>query len=451
MTNCNFKVKPSLAALNSTVMKHRYMRSSGVKETLKRKFNFRWEVLDVIIGGKSTIDSVTGFYIPTLEAAEHFIRNYGFDLENPIEKAHVQGHFYEALHFIKRYFLFPDNSEGARLEIPKRIHDLTDVRELFLMACYRAPNQLEDSHGTNLRNWACSVLKVMHTVAHLDQDLRAPYFPEVQKQILDRFYKHVRRDETGKLYLGDRDTDPNRVDLVAFETKPKKSRDSTLIKLLHKPENVAEDIFDRVGLRFVTPTRLGALQVIKYLKDQMIIISPNIKPSRSRNSLINMDEFKVQLADFLAHQEANLSRVLPQKLPELLNEQMINKLEAAAIAQVVSPENPHSSEFYRAIQFTGRQLIKLKNPLYEDLRNLKVVSKSKVLDDDLQKALDRIDLKHLQKEVRFFYPFEVQVVDEASAHENERGVSAHGEYKRAQLQTAMKRVLGVLMARQEGT
>src|SRR5919108_575751 len=68
--------------------------------------------------------------------------------------------------------------------------------------------------------------------------------------------------------LGDREDDPTRVDLVLFDTKPKKSRNSTLLKLLHKPENVAEDIFDRVGIRFIVQTPLSALQVVKYLKDK---------------------------------------------------------------------------------------------------------------------------------------------------------------------------------------
>ena len=72
--------------------------------------------------------------------------------------------------------------------------------------------------------------------------------------------------------LGDKADDPDRIDLAAFETKPKKSRDSILLKLLHKPENVAEDIFDQVGIRFVTPTLLDSLSVIQFLKDRMILM-----------------------------------------------------------------------------------------------------------------------------------------------------------------------------------
>src|SRR3954454_4063 len=144
--------------------------------------------------------------------------------------------------------------------------------------------QTSDTYGQALRNWACSLLKVMHTIAHIDKDVRTPYFTDIQKQIFDRFYKLIHRDSEAQLFLGERTDDPLRIDLVAFETKPKKSRDSIILKLLHKPENVAEDIFDRVGIRFTTHTRLGALRVVKSLKDKMIVMPPNIKPSRSRNT-----------------------------------------------------------------------------------------------------------------------------------------------------------------------
>ena len=32
--------------------------------------------------------------------------------------------------------------------------------------------------------------------------------------------------------------------------------------------------------------------VVKYLKDKMIVMPPNIKPSRSRNTLVDIDDFR---------------------------------------------------------------------------------------------------------------------------------------------------------------
>jgi uncharacterized protein (TIGR04562 family) len=407
----------------------------GDVEFLRRKYEFRWEVLDIIIGGKSSIDSNQGFQISTLEEADRFIRSYGYDLENPIERAEAFGNYQESINFIRRYFLQPDNPDGLRLEIPRRIIELSDLRELFLLASLHAPGQMHDTTGLLLRTWACSILKVMHTIAHIDQDLRTNYFADIQKQILDRFYRVIHRDENGGLYLGEKADDPLRVDLVAFESKPKKSRDSTLLKLLHKPENVAEDIFDRVGLRFVTHTRLGALQVVKFLKDRMIVMPPNIKPSRSRNTLIDIDDFRNQMTDCLSQVERG----------ELDEEGLKRELEMAAHSPASNPMNPHSSEFYRAIQFTCRQLVKLINPIHQDVRDLKQLAKTGSLGEAGQKIAERIDMKYIQKEIHFFYPFEVQVMDRFSFEENEKGRSAHSEYKKAQLHTALRRVMGSLV------
>ena len=43
----------------------------------------------------------------------------------------------------------------------------------------------------------------MHTIAHIDKDVRSTYFSDIQQQIFDRFYKVIHRDDEGKLYLGD--------------------------------------------------------------------------------------------------------------------------------------------------------------------------------------------------------------------------------------------------------
>ncbi len=402
--------------------------------SIRTKYEFSADVLDIIISGKSTIDSPTAFQIQNLAEVDNFIQSYGYDLNNPIENAEVVGNFHEALNFIRKNFLQPDNPDGLKIEIPRKILELTDTRELFLMVSLKSPGQTSNNQGLFLRNWACSILKVMHTISHIDKDLRSIYFTDIQKQIFDRFYKLVHRDPEGPLFLGENSNDPFRINLVAFETKPKKSRNSIILKLLHKPENVAEDIFDRVGIRFTTLTPLDALRVVKFLKDKMVVMSANIKPSRSRNTLVEISDFRAQL-------ESLLNQADQHKMNE---SEFLAKLETAARAPFVNPENPHSSEFYRAIQFTGRQLIKLRNPIFDELKELKNLVKTKPTHEEILKTVDRIDLKYIQREIRFFYPFEVQVVDKQSSEENERGRSAHSKYKKAQVLTAMNRVMGSL-------
>ena len=224
---------------------------------LRKKFDFRWEVLDIIISGKSAIDSPRASK-SVLDDADRFVRSYGYDLDNAIERAEGFGNFHEALNFIRKYFLQPENPDGLKIDIPRRILELERRARAFsageperALAAGRQPRAASARLG----------LQYLEGDAHdraYRQDIRTSYFADIQKQIFDRFYKVIHRDAEGRLFMGDRIDDPLRVDLVAFETKPKKSRDSTLLKLLHKPENVAEDIFDRVGIRFVTVTRLGA-------------------------------------------------------------------------------------------------------------------------------------------------------------------------------------------------
>lgn len=228
--------------------------------------------------------------------------------------------------------------------------------------------------------------------------------------------------------------DPFRVELVAFETKPKKSRESILIKLLHKPENVADEIFDRVGIRFITHSALDALLVVKYLKDQMVVMPANIKPSRSKNSLVDIEKLKSALNDVLG-------QVLENNKSE---EELRETLLAATHFPSIQTDNPHSSPFFRSIQFTCRQLIKLTNPTYEQLKEVKSLGKEDSTPPTLKRAIANVDLSYLQREIRFFYPFEVQIIDQLAQRENEKGLSAHSDYKKSQVQTALLRVMGNL-------
>ena len=378
-------------------------------------------VLDVLIGGTSFLDSKEGFKnsFPESNSIENFLRAYGYDYDDPIEHAELQGNLQEAIRFIKRYFLRPENEAGLNLEIPKKMNDLLDMRELLRFA---------SNPQSDLRPWACAILKVVHTISHIDRDLRTHYFPEIQKQIFDRFYRHLNRDEAGLLYLGRTLDDELRVNLIEFQIKPKKSRDSMLMKLLHKPESVAEELFDRVGIRLITQNRVDAIRVVHFLEQTNAIVAANIKPSRSRNTLIDTKNFR----EVLNHNLTN-SSILPILL------------EAVPHPQDRTNENRFSSEHYRAIQFTCRQLIKVRNSVADQIRDLKQVTRKMTLEPPLQSAVDKIDSKTIQKMIRFFYPFEVQVMDQKSHLENEKGRSAHVEYKKAQQQTALHRVMGSLV------
>jgi len=396
---------------------------------LEQKWAIGERVLDVLIGGTSFLDSRDGFLgsFRDAQSAEQFLEAYGFDLNDPIEKAELHGTLQEALRFIRTYFLKPQYQDGLALEIPKKFFEISDVRELLLLA--GSPVHLE------LRLWACAILKIVHTISHVDRDMRTHYFSDIQMQILDRFYRYLHRDENGALYIGRNLEDPLRVNLVEFQVKPKKARDSTLMKLLHKPGSVAEELFDRVGVRIITRSRVESIRVIQFLEAVNVVVAANIKPSRSRNSLIQIHQFR----ETFSREYQRL------KKSEITEPQFEALLENTDHGNAPSVENRFSSEHYRAIQFTCRQLIKIKNPLSEHIRNLKTLTRGLDLGPEVSSAIERVDQKYIQRVTRFFYPYEVQVMDQQSYIENEKGRSAHAHYKLAQQNAAMNRVMGALV------
>ncbi|TNF29489.1 MAG: TIGR04552 family protein [Deltaproteobacteria bacterium] len=398
------------------------------------KYLFDWESLDVVIGGKSALDSK--FFIGPMsddEMVQKFLVGYGLDANDPVARAELFGNFQEALQFIRRYFLKEGNPDGVNAKIPNSIFMITDISDLFLMATgNREGLEREDTL------WAEIILKVMHTILHVDKDLRSSYFTEIQTQIFDRFYKYLFR-EGDKLYFAVTKKSDRRVQLVEFETKSKKTRDSVIIKLLHKAENVAEELFDRVGVRIVTENRFDSLRVIKFLIENYVVIPHNIKPSRSTNSLIDLEAFKKRHANLIKYALRN----------DLSEEKFIETIERETSEcrfreKYDDERNTHSLSAYQAIQFTCRHLIKYKNPFLQEFIELRKSAKEQK-EAEISKKILSMDYSHIARDVRFFYPYEVQIVDKEAHQVNTEGEASHGEYKKQQIQTAQKRLFTPLI------
>lgn len=393
------------------------------------KYMFDWEIFDVVIGGKSALDT-KNFLGPmsTIEEVNQFLKGYGLDPNDRVAKSELFGNFQEAMQFIRRYFLKEGNPDGLDLKVPNSLLMISDISQLFLMATDDNIVKKED------KLWAEVVLKVMHTIMHADKDLRSNYFNIVQTQIFDRFYKYVFRSDDDKLFIGVRGTD-DRVPLVDFETKSKKTRESVIIKLLHKAENVAEELFDRVGVRFITHTRFDSLRLIRFLMEKNIVIPHNNKPSRAINTMINMPKFKE------SHQSL-LKMAIRNNLSE---ERFLAAMERAAVEAQLEPSenerNKHTSKAYQSIQFTCRQLIEYKNPFLQEFNDLKRIAKnSHPEENELARRVLNMDISLVARDIRFFYPYEIQVVDQEAFKANSQGEASHQEYKRQQVRSAMKRV-----------
>ena len=393
------------------------------------EYTFNWETFDVVCSGKSSLDA-KNYLTELYDKAQvtNFLNGYGFDITDPVESAELFGIFQEALQFIKRYFLIEGNPEGLDLKIPNYLYSITNISELFLSATGNSNYKLKTEESL----WAGVVLKIMHTILHTDKDLRARYFQVIQQQIFDRFYKFIHRDEEKRLFL--RTEGGSSIPLYDFQTKSKKTRDSTIIKLLHKQENVAEELFDRIGVRIITYNKVDALRVIKFLHKNYVIMINNIKPSRSQNTLVDLNYLRVKVLGLY-------KQAIRNSLSEDDFYSRLNNLIAEADNQPShqSEKNLHSSNEYRAIHFTARQLIKYRNPFmssFNEVRKLALKDKQ----NPLSQALLNLDTSPISRDVRFFYPFEVQITDYESHLKNTQGEASHDEYKQSQLRSAMKRI-----------
>ncbi len=391
------------------------------------------DVMNLMLRGRSVIDNHQGLPIRTLEATDEFLEKYGYNLENPVESAEVLGNYHEAMRFMRKYFLKPENPEGADLEIPRLFQELADTRNLFVWA---ADKSIEHS----VRNrWSCAILRVMHAISHLDKDLRHEFFPEIQKQIFDRFYKEIHTVD-GRVYLGN-PKDDVAVVLEKFQTKPRKTRESLILKLLHKKETLAEDVFDQIGVRFVTRSRMDVVRVLKFLRDRYIVMTMNIRPSRSRNNLIDPMLYRRtwrEIRHAIKRGEGEGREWVDKALDLALSE---GYQEAQ---KEISEANPFSSKEFYSIQFTCRQLVKYRSPIFDEVKAIRSLVRNSE-DSEIRRLIERLDFAHLAKEQRFFYPFEVQIMDIKNFAESESGRASHAAYKSAQAKMAMKRVLGQLL------
>ena len=397
------------------------------------KYFFEWDLLDIAIGQESALDAK--FFVTHMKdrtQVSDFLSAYGFDPEDPINRAELFGNFQEALQFVKRYFLKEGNPGGLDFPIPEAFHRITDIEDVFLIST----GNHESFHAVEEKLWAEILLKVMHTILHVDKDLRTNYLNIIQQQILDRFYKYLfRRGED--LFIG-QEEDGEAIEITEFESRPKKARDSTILKLLHKAESAAEELFDRIGIRVITKGRFDTLRIIKFFIDKNIILPHNVRPSRTVNTMIDLKKFRKYYRDII---KGALRENLTEEEFLTKAENCLNKLQQ----EKGNGRNEHSFKGYRSIHFTNRQLIKYRNPFFKEFNGLRQMARQSEKESELSKKILGMDISLIAQDVRFFYPYEIQIVDEKSHQINTEGEASHAEYKKSQIQVSRQRLFKQLL------
>ncbi len=392
---------------------------------------FPWETLEAIIGGRSAID-VPRLQVYNQEEATDFLRNYGFDFHIDAHKKEIKSLHTQAIQFIEEALL----NDLPNLPIPQEVREPEDIRQLLVWASLRDKSALQ--------RWSCSVLRVMHTNAHGPSYFATRFGEQIRSQVLARFSSYI-QELNEDMMLGSGD---DAIPLVHFNVKQAKHPHSLTMKLLHKPENVAADVFDHIGVRFVTKDRLDALLVVKYLREHNVFMFANVKPSRSRNTLIDIDWLRQQTQNILNQQEVLSSEEANSPESFLREKHQIRTLRLAleALPYPAPPEkssNPYSSRRYNSIQFTCRQMIRVANPYLTSVATKLSNYDTAVPNMVVRSLLHDLDLK---EEIRFFFPFEVQIMDQVSYEQSRSGDAAHDQYKARQREAVKQRVLGPLLA-----
>lgn len=303
-------------------------------------------------------------------SAIEFLRNYGYDPDCSQEARKLASFHQDAIDFMERHLCQAPRPCDQSYLIPTEVKPPIPVDQLVQWAAV--------SHGHDERQaWACAVLRVMHAIAYAEPLAVSPHSEEIQKQILDPFRRHLHRDSQGRLWLGKGD---EAVPLLDIQFRQEKARDSLILKLLHKPDNLPHSVYDRVGVRLVTSSPCQALRALQYIRRHHLANAAHVTPGRSRNTLVD-------------HSHGSIS----------------------------GAPNPHSSSDFRSLQFTCQQLVKVPNPLFQ-----------------LAQALGQ--QPEVEPFLRFFFPFEVQIFDQENDQRTRWGESSHANYRMRQIRAVRARV-----------
>lgn len=349
-------------------------------------------ILEIVLGSKSTID-LPKMTVHSRDEAIQFIFTYGYDI-NDYKDAEILWKTHRlAIEILEEEVLDVAEELPAKVRNREELKDLTD---LLLIASY--------ADGSALQKYACAILRVMHLIIHLENDLFTSFTDDIQYQILRPIKEHIVYGERDTFFLG---KDERRIELKEFSIKPFKQTKSGVIKLLAKDNILAMTLLDRVGVRFITKSIHDIFRIIQYLVDHHLISYPQTIVGQSKNMICPTEVFLEAQEAFVgkkskAEDIENFTKILNEKLEKWSNQ-----------GNTFSTKNEFTSEKFKFVKFISRRFLKI------------------------DRGPDKDPLK-------FFYPFEVQLIDEETFEQNEKTSASHHAYKERQRRAARRRVLGFM-------
>lgn len=323
------------------------------------------EALRLILRGDSVIDWQR-LHLSSLDEALAFLRAQEFQPGEPGDQTRLEAIRDEAVGYLRRHFHFP---------IPRPIAS-AHTEDLLLIASGRGHRQL----------CACTILKVMQIIHHLDGRELLFSLPLSDQEVF-----HLVEEKTYRV-IGE-------MMAAGFPITEfvggRKNKDSLYTKLLSKAATSASAIYDKLRFRIVTRDRDDILPVLLYLSQHLVPFN-YVMAGQSVNTVLPFRSYcdsKPALRDLL---EASRSRPEDQFTPT---------------------DNTFSDESYRIIHFIADVPVRLP-----------------------QEMMDMVPPAAWPLGSIVFVMCEFQLVDRESEAGNEVGEASHDKYKERQKHAVMRRL-----------
>ncbi len=322
------------------------------------------EEIGVFLTGCSVIDWHR-LNLHTVPAVNEFLRVNGYNINDMADRERLQGLHLRTLDYLQEEF---------KVTLPRVLVSPSRFQNLFLVASGRS----------HIQPQACTLMKVLHVLNHLDARelyIRLPVpertlFEEVEGRVTE-IVEHMRS-------IGFR--------IEQFRCSHK-TRGSTLTKVLSKEASTAAQVYDRLRFRIVAKETVDIVPIIYFLKKRLVPFN-YIIPEESRNNLLATRTLLPQLGP-------------PDDLQVPLGEERYKLF------------NEFTHPQFRVISFVA-DIPHRVDRLLEEFDDPALLEFGKIV----------------------FIPVEFQLFDLRTWEENERGPANHESYKARQRAEVWRRLMG---------
>ncbi|MDX2023973.1 MAG: TIGR04552 family protein [Deltaproteobacteria bacterium] len=324
-----------------------------------------------LLRGGSVIDWHRA-YFETYEQVDRFLRVNEFDPVRVEDINRLEDLRERAVEYLERHLGF---------RIPDELAEGMPARDLFLVASKKGKR----------RAHACTILKVMHVLQHLEGRELLTRLPITVEQIFHLVEEKVLRTVEEMRGAG--------FAIVEFEWSRKNSN-SLLTKLMAKKETIAAHVYDKLRFRMITQSEPELIHVLRELVHRLVPFNYVI-PGQSVNDIIDLRS--------VIESSAHLQSFLPELVD--LSQQAADKRPAV--------QNEFSGPSYRVINLVADLPVRIDAYLNKT-----------PADPEFEDAGPVV-----------YVLTEFQIMDTRTAQRNEQGENSHARYKERQANRVRARLI----------